>query len=225
MSTSHAYHHGNLRAALLETTRAILAEGGVEGLSLREVSRRTGVSHAAAYNHFRDKASLVRAVVDGAFQRLAADMRGARSGTSDRFEALRRIGVAYVRFAYQNRTDFKIMFRPELCAMRESQQTRDEDDGYRLLVEAIAECQAAGAIAPGPAEPLVLAAWSMVHGLSSLIVDGPDPSLAPNLIAAETLARTCIDALIHGLSAPDSDQASAKRSSDKTSLKKRIRTV
>jgi AcrR family transcriptional regulator len=199
MSTSRAYHHGNLRAALLEATRALLAEVGVEGLNLREVSRRTGVSHAAAYNHFQDKASLVRAVVDAAFERLAAEMRRARSSSHDPFEALRRIGVAYVRFAYRNPAEFQIMFRPELYAVPDSEASPNRDVGHQLLVETIEDCQKAGVIARGPVEPLVLAAWSTVHGLSSLIVDGPDRSLASSVAVAETLARRCLDALEHGL--------------------------
>ena len=173
----------------------------MESLSLREVSRQAGVSHAAAYNHFSDKASLVRAVVDAAFARLAAEMRSARASTADPFEALREIGVTYVRFAYRNPAEFKIMFRPELCAHRESKATRNNETAYDVLVETIADCQAAGAIACGPAEPLVLAAWSMVHGLSSLVVDGPDRDLAPDLAVAEKLARQCLDALTNGLSA------------------------
>jgi len=201
MSTSRAYHHGDLRATLLETTRALIAEVGVEGLSLREVSRLAGVSHAAAYNHFRDKASLVRAVVDAAFVRFAKELARARSSTSDPFEALQRIGVAYVRFAYRNAAEFRIMFRPELCGFLSPDVPNDNDDAYRVLVEAVRTCQTSGAIAPGPSEPLVLVAWSMVHGLSSLIVDGPDPNLAPTLVSAEKLARQCGDALRYGLAA------------------------
>jgi AcrR family transcriptional regulator len=199
VSTSRSYHHGDLRATLLDTTRAVLARAGIEGLSMREVSRQAGVSHAAAYNHFHDKASLLRAVVDAAFEQLAAEMRGARSNASDPFERLRRIGVAYVCFAYTNPTIFKIMFRPELCTVAPQQAEGDAGDAYGILVTAIAECQAAGAIGSGPAEPLVLAAWSLVHGLSSLLVDGPNRDLAPNLHAAQTLARHCIDVLAAGL--------------------------
>jgi len=200
MSTSRAYHHGDLRAALLASTRELLADVGVEGLSLREVSRMTGVSHAAAYNHFRDKASLMRAVVDAAFIRLTSELARARAAAKDPFESLQRIGVAYVRFAYRNPAEFRIMFRPELCGVAAAPQAQPETgNAYGVLVEAVRACQAAGAIAPGPSEPVVLAAWSMVHGLASLIVDGPDPALAPTIAAAEKIARQCTDALRDGL--------------------------
>ena len=200
MSTSRAYHHGDLRAALLEKARTVLAAEGVEGLSLREVARQAGVSHAAVYNHFRDKAGLVGAVVDAAFVRLATDLARARASTSDPFDALQREGVAYVRFAYRNKADFKIMFRPELCGLAAQEQPQKKSAAYEILVETVRACQAAGSIAPGPPEPAVLAAWSIVHGLSSLIVDGPDPALAPTLASAEKLARQCGDVLRYGLS-------------------------
>ena len=200
MSTSRSYHHGDLRATLLATTRSVLAEVGIEGLSLREVSRRAGVSHAAAYNHFRDKASLIGALVSAAFERLATEMHRSRSNTREPFERLRRIGVAYVRFAYRNPVEFKLMFRPELCGL-DGPPSPTGDGAYRLLVETIVDCQAAGAIAAGPTEPLVLAAWSMVHGLAALIVDGPDRRLAPSLGVAERLAAHCVDVLADGLRA------------------------
>ena len=198
MSTSRAYHHGDLRATLLETTRTLLSEVGVEGLSLREVSRIAGVSHAAAYNHFRDKASLMRAVVDAAFVRLAKELSRARASTSDPLEAFQRVGVAYVRFAYRNQAEFRIMFRPELCAAPTPDGPKDTNDAYQVLVDAVLACQEAGSIAAGPIGPIVLAAWSMVHGLSALIIDGPDPTLAPTLATTERLARACVDALRYG---------------------------
>lgn len=197
MSTSR-YHHGDLRATLLETTRAVVAEVGIEGLSLREVSRRAGVSHAAAYNHFRDKGSLIGALVNVGFERLAAEMRRSRSTTREPLERLRRMGVAYVRFAYRNPVEFKLMFRPELCSTN-SAPTSTGEGAYQLLIQTIRECQAAGAIAAGPAERYVLAAWSMVHGLAALIVDGPDSMLASSLSAAERLATQCVDTLVCGL--------------------------
>ncbi len=193
------YHHGDLRAALLETTRLVLARVGIEGLSLREVSRQAGVSHAAAYNHFRDKAGLVKAVVDAAFADLAAAMQRARGSTSDPLVALERIGVAYVDFAYTNAPDFKIMFRPELCGVADPAAARDNDEAYRILVATVKDCQAAGQIVAGNPEPLVLAAWSMVHGLASLIVDGPNRELAPSADVARALARGCIAPLIDGM--------------------------
>ena len=112
--------------------------------------------------------------------------------------SLAAVGVAYVRFAYCNRAEFKIMFRPEMCSI--AILGPDEPlDAYAVLVDAIVACQRSGAIAPGPPQPLVLAAWSLVHGLAALIVDGPDRGLAPDLASAEALAMSCVSTLAEGL--------------------------
>lgn len=185
-----------MRSALIATTRALLAEAGPEGLSLREISRRTGVSHAAAYNHFRDKGALLGAIVDAAFERIAAELRAARATTDDPTSAFQAVGVAYVRFAYQNAAEFRIMFRPELCG-RLSPPTPD-DAAYGVLVACIEAAQAAGVMVREPIPQLAFAAWSMVHGVASLILDGPDTTLAPDLATAELLARSCVATLAEG---------------------------
>jgi AcrR family transcriptional regulator len=199
LSTSSRYHHGDLRAALLAATGDLLVENGVEGFSLREVSRRAGVSHAAAYNHFRDKAALVRAYVAAAFAAFARDLRNARDAASDPLDSLIEIGVAYVLFAYRHPAEFRVMFRPELVGP----STDDPDEeavagSYAVLVESIARACAAGAIEGDP-DALVLAAWSTVHGLSALIVDGPDPNFARDERVVERLARSTLAVLAAGL--------------------------
>ena len=214
MSTSRTYHHGALRDALLETTRTLLADVGADGLSLREVSRRAGVSHAAAYNHFRDKAALVRAVVEAAFARLVVEMAEARDRAREPRAALRAIGLAYVRFAYRFPAEFRIMFRPELFA-HDDEKADGGGRAHAILVEAVEACQRAGAIDPGPVGPPVLAAWAVVHGLASLIIDGPDPGIAPTLADAEALARSCLATMASGLETRAPKPKRGKRTSPK----------
>jgi AcrR family transcriptional regulator len=199
LSTSSRYHHGDLRAALLAATGDLLVESGVEALSLREVSRRAGVSHAAAYNHFRDKAALLRAFVAAAFTAFAADLRTARDAASDPLDSLVEIGVAYVLFAYRHPAQFRLMFRPELVGPIADDPGEEAIRGsYAVLVEAIARARAAGAIAGDP-DALVLAAWSTVHGLSAIIVDGPDSGLGQDEREVERLARSTLAVLAAGL--------------------------
>lgn len=184
--TVRPYHHGDLRATLLATTRTLLAEGGIEALSIREVSRRAGVSNAAAYNHFAGRGDLVRAVVADAFVELAKAIRGAQRRATDPLERLRRAGAGYVSFALSHPAEFRVMFRPELFARRsEHDDACGEDDAYAALTEAIAVARAAGAIV-GDEPTLVLAAWSMVHGLATLALDGP---LAANLSGDDARTR------------------------------------
>ncbi len=201
MSTSK-YHHGDLRATLLEVTLNLVDEAGVGALSLREVSRRAGVSHAAAYNHFADKAALIAALVDESFERFAIALRQARDAGTGELDALRRIGIAYVVFAHEHRTQFKMMFRPELTGLRPVDPSVNVSAGsYRVLVDAVDAALQAGAIV-GDAASIVLASWSIVHGLAALIVDGPTnafPSTTPQIAA---VADAMLAVLIGGVRAP-----------------------
>jgi AcrR family transcriptional regulator len=200
LSTSK-YHHGDLRATLLDVTLNLVNEAGVGGLSLREVSRRAGVSHAAAYNHFADKAALIAALVGESFERFAIALREARDAGVGELDSLRRIGIAYVVFAHEHPTRFKLMFRPELTGRRPADPSDSISAGsYRVLVDAVDAALAAGVIA-GDAASIVLASWSIVHGLAALIVDGPTnafPATTPEIAA---IADAMLAVLIGGVRA------------------------
>src|SRR5215213_2255929 len=104
------YHHGDLPRALLEAAVEAIAEVGPAAVSLRDLARRTGVSHAAPAHHFGDKAGLLTAVATDGFERLAATLGQAYQATGSFLE----VGVAYVRFAISHQAQFEVMFRPEL---------------------------------------------------------------------------------------------------------------
>jgi AcrR family transcriptional regulator len=190
-----AYHHGNLREALLEAARGLVAEAGLDGFGLREVARRAGVSHAAVYNHFANRSALVEALAIEAFEAFTAALRAAERTTDDPLLRLERVGIAYVRFAFEHQAEFRFMFRPELCpdplaegeggALALALAARES---YAPLEETIAACLASGAIR-GDAQTIALTAWSGVHGLASLIVDGPLRNSALDLRAVEALAQ------------------------------------
>ena len=161
--SARPYHHGDLPRALVEAALELIDEAGPSAVSLREVARRAGVSHAAPAHHFKDKAGLLTAVATEGYQRIAAALGDAAAGTGD----FREVGVAYVRFARTNRAYFEVMFRPELFHV---------DDP--ALVEARA---AASATLYGPAAELAgdesgvlagIAAWSLVHGFATLWLNG-----------------------------------------------------
>ncbi len=102
-----SYHHGDLRRVLLSTAAEAIAESGPAALSLRELARRAGVSHAAPAHHFGDKAGLLTALATQGFDLLADALRQAGDDLLD-------TGVAYVGFAVRHRAHFDVMFRPEL---------------------------------------------------------------------------------------------------------------
>jgi AcrR family transcriptional regulator len=174
MSKRTAYHHGDLRAALLQASLALVEEGGIAALSLREVARKAGVSHNAPYHHFADRGSLLAALVEDGFAALAKEMADARAAAPDARSRLEACGQAYVRFALASRARFKLMFRPELTGGSEGRAAAQSPPGaLEILTGAIVEAQAAGIAPAGDPKPLVLTCWSAVHGLASLWLDGP----------------------------------------------------
>lgn len=208
-----SYHHGNLRQALLEAARALAAEVGVDAFTLREVARRAGVSHAAPYHHFHDKAALVRALAIDAFAALAQEMIKAAQPHSDPFERFKMMGVAYVRFAFKRPSEFRFMFRKDLCLPDEAVQDELEDvsrNAYQVLVDSIAACQKSGQMPNEDTELLALTAWSTVHGLASLLLDAPT-NVADTLEQAESVANAVTRILGIGLMTRENTIADANQ--------------
>ena len=116
--TKAAYHHGNLHEALLEAARALLAESGVEGLSLRKVAKAAGVSATAPYSHFRDKQALLAELAAEGFDELADSMESqAASAGDDTRQRLAGLARGYVAFATQNPALFQLMFGPAVSGL------------------------------------------------------------------------------------------------------------
>lgn len=161
------YHHGDLRRALLDAALDAVREKGLSGLSLREVARRAGVSHAAPAHHFRDKAALVTALAAEGWNRLADALHEAAG------RGFGEVGVAYVLFATSNPAYFAVMRAP-------AGLVRGDDPELRAAQKRAAEPLWAGSRRPdGTHDPtMALAAWSLVHGLAILILEGavtPEP--------------------------------------------------
>src|SRR5215212_4059996 len=106
------YHHGNLRQALVDAALAAEAEVGIGGLTLREVARRVGVSHAAAYRHFAGKDDLVRAVAGQGFARLNQVLAAVPVEHWQPLARFHMLATEYVRFAFRERSHFRLMFAP-----------------------------------------------------------------------------------------------------------------
>lgn len=167
------YHHGNLPEALLRASAALIAERGVAALSLREVARRAGVTHAAPAHHFRDKAGLLTALAVQGFERFTAALQAARDAAGDdpmaRFAAT---GRAYVLFAASEPAHFEVMFRPELLRPRDPALLAASAAAYGVLTGVIAAAQASGYAAGMDPEVLATTAWSTAHGLATLWLAG-----------------------------------------------------
>ncbi len=169
--TRESYHHGDLENALVEAALAVIREAGAEGMTLREVARRVGVNHRAAYRHFADKTALLAAVAERGFVRLLEAMQQAVDSKTEAIDALASLGRAYVKFAVQHPAHFRVMFGPRL-----------NEDGrfpsleapiaaaFGLLTETLARGVEAGVLVDRPVRELAISVWSTVHGLASLIL-------------------------------------------------------
>lgn len=198
-SRRRRYHHGDLRRAMLDAALRLVETQGVEALTLRAAARRAGVSPAAPYRHFASKQALLAAVAEEGFRALTDAMRQAAAPHGDEpLVRLRAIGLGYVRFARGHASHFRVMFGREL-ADRSADPTLREAAGeaFSLLVGAIAGCQAAGLVRPGDPQELGLSAWSMVHGLAALLIDGQIDALEE--ARAEEVAERATTDLFLGL--------------------------
>ena len=167
------YHHGDLKRALLDSAMTLIAEIGTTKLTLREIARRAGVSHAAPYRHFQNKTDLIGSVAAQAFRALSEylDERLAPfENPLTRFEAL---CLAYVKFAAEYPDRFQMMFGADLPPKSKHPELQSASDGsYQRLVRVVSECQEQGLLREGDSEALALTGWSMSHGLAVLIVEG-----------------------------------------------------
>jgi AcrR family transcriptional regulator len=156
------YHHGDLRAAILTEAARLVAERGADRVSLRELAREAGVSHAAPAHHFIDRRGLFTALAAQGFELLAAALAEARPG----FLAA---ALAYVRFAIEHPGHYRVMFDKSLLdpsnrelAAAEAAAGSELSRGVASLPDQHAQADPAGA---------QLAAWSLVHGFSMLWLD------------------------------------------------------
>jgi AcrR family transcriptional regulator len=162
-SPKRAYHHGDLRRALLDVTVRLIEDNGPGALSVREVARRAGVTHAAATYHFGDKAGLLTALAVDGYRLLGEALRQAHETRRSFLES----GVAYVRFAVTHRAHFEVMFRPELYHRDDEEVLAAKAVTAALLyrTENASEEQFRTGIA----------AWAIVHGIATLWLNGNLP--------------------------------------------------
>jgi AcrR family transcriptional regulator len=192
--TERAYHHGNLRRALLEQAERTVRERGVQDLSLRELAREAGVSHGAPRRHFADRQALLDALAEAGFARLGAELRGAVAGSGDGFESrLRAMATAYVHFATRDAALLELMFagkhREGSGALHEA-----SEHAFAVMLELIAQGQAQGALEPGEPERVGLVLFATIQGIAALVTGG--------LVAAEQLDGLVADAVARFLRPP-----------------------
>ncbi|HEY1178076.1 MAG TPA: WHG domain-containing protein [Phytomonospora sp.] len=185
--SARPYHHGDLRAALLAAAERTVRENGAAALSLRELARDVGVSHAAPGRHFKDRQALLDALALTGYERLIAGLEKARGdSTRERVDAL---ASAYLNFAVDNPELLRIMYagkhHPEVSA----RLTATVDRMTAIFRDAITEGQRAGDITDGDPVQVALVLVAALHGLAAFSANGaftPEATLA-NL--GDVLAR------------------------------------
>ncbi|MCV7413124.1 TetR family transcriptional regulator [Mycobacterium florentinum] len=167
-----SYHHGDLKRALTSAALSLVAERGPKGFTLTEAARRAGVSAAAPYRHFTDKAHLLATVAEQGFVDLHATLTAAVGAVSGPTDKLTAIGRAYVRWAVDHPDQYRVMFGADTDKARHPSLAVAAGQAFGVLLDAIAGCQAAGLLRGQ--EPLKLAGplWSLVHGIASLANEG-----------------------------------------------------
>ncbi len=192
------YHHGDLRAALVDAAIGLIAQHGVRGFSLAEASRRVGVTVAAPYRHFADRDDLLAAVAVRALEAFAAMVTAEASDSDTPAERLAAMTRAYVRFAAEQRPLFETLFHAGLDKSRYPDLKRAYEPVDALFLSAVTEiCEGDAAAADTLAAVLEAAA----HGHAALLLDGEYGDGADSVRAAADQAARATHALIDGRTA------------------------
>ncbi|MGH6894646.1 MAG: TetR/AcrR family transcriptional regulator [Dongiaceae bacterium] len=201
------YRHGDLRRALLEAGVALARAGGPDAVVLREATRRAGVVPNAAYRHFAGRQDLLEAVRSAALSQLAVAMeaelakvrRGKRPADFAR-ASLRAIGIGYLRFALAETGLFRTAFAtPEDLGLGPNPERsgRSGLNPFELLSAALDKLVETGLLPPERRPAAEFLAWSAVHGLAMLIIDGPLRSVPR--VQVDALAERLIEMVEKGI--------------------------
>lgn len=183
---SRAYHHGDLRSALLAAAEEELAAHGVEGFSLRQVAKRAGVSHAAPAHHFGDTRGLLTALAADGFRRfLAAQARRESLAPPDPQAQLVAAGLGYIDFALERPALFRLLFGSDRPDFTDTDLDTASTEAYFHLREQVRMA--------GGTETDAAAVWAMAHGLADLLANG---RLKPILALPEAARESALTALL-----------------------------
>jgi AcrR family transcriptional regulator len=186
---SKPYHHGNLRAALLDEAERTLRERGAAALSLRELARAVGVSHGAPRRHFPDRQALLDALAEAGFARLGAELRAAAADAGEEFEArMQATAAAYVRFATRDAALLDLMYTAK------HRETAGElhaaaDRAFAVVLELIHQGQAEGALEGGDPERVGLVLFATIHGIAALVTADMVPSAQLDELVRDAIAH------------------------------------
>jgi AcrR family transcriptional regulator len=197
-----SYHHGDLRRVLIEAALALVEEGGVETVSVREAARRAGVSPGAPFRHFQSRTALLTAVAEEAQRRFRAEIATAidEVGAGDPLARFRALGVAYLRWAMRNPAHFEVISSgkyfdhggaPEL--------TRDNTEIIGMTETALLDAFAQGQLRSNDIKLVQIAGRALVYGFARMNIDGHFPRWGVAGPDASRTAEAMLDLFIDGI--------------------------
>lgn len=179
----------NVRRKILDASIELVAEQGVRAVSFREVARRAGVSHQTPYHHFGDHHGILREIAREGFASLAQAMEAAgASAGADLPEALRRAGIEYVRFARSHVGHFRVMFQTTMPTATDDASRVEGEATYAVLVTIVTRAHAHGLGRGLSIDTISRLAWSAVHGLAVLMIEGAMQRKSGDVDDAATVA-------------------------------------
>ena len=187
------YHHGDLKAQLIQQGLKLLDTEGYKSFSLRKVARLCGVSQTAPYRHFHSKDELIGAIANHAMEAFAKQLQSAVSLHPDDSNAqLKEMGVAYVRFFAKYPEYLRLLFFSDVqLRARFGAQNKpgSEYDSFNILINVTAKFQQDHPEIPLSHNELVLYSWGLVHGIATLIASGALPNDEATLAQADKVVR------------------------------------
>jgi AcrR family transcriptional regulator len=166
------YHHGDLKRALTRAALSLVAEKGPKGFTLTEAARRAGVSAAAPYRHFADKAQLLAAVAEQGFNELHAALTAAADSASDPKSRVIELGGEYVRWAVAHADYYQVMFGAETIKAEHPSLVIAAGQAFGDLLDAISSGLESGVLPGDDPRDIAGRLWSLVHGVASLAIGG-----------------------------------------------------
>jgi AcrR family transcriptional regulator len=188
-----AYHHGDLKRALTDAALVLVAEKGPKGFSLSEAARRAGVSVAAPYRHFADKAELLAAVAEQGFLQLHATLIAAGGSESEPHKRIIEMGRGYVRWAVAHPDHYRVMFGGDTVELEHPALLAAATRAFDDLLNALTLWPESGMLHGRDAREMAGPVWSLVHGIASLAIGGDLRHVGirddPEALAGRSLAQ------------------------------------
>ena len=196
------YHHGDLRRVLIDAGFQLVEEAGAEGLSVREVARRAGVSPGAPFRHFESRDALMTAIAMEAQRRFRVEIDAAlkQSPEGDPLARLRALGIAYLRWAMRNPGHFEIISSGRLFDYdRSAELLRDNAEVIGAMAATIQQAAAKGLLRDTDVGRVQIAARALVYGFARMNIDGHFPRWGVARADAEATAKAIVDLFIDGI--------------------------